>query len=300
MVNLDLYRVFYTVAKSGSLTKAAEELYISQPAVSRSIKQLETQLGVTLFTRTHRGMTLSAQGGKVIFPEVERALGLLEEAENRITEMNTSATGTIRIGASDTIFQYFLADKIAEFHERIPAVKIELMADFTPDTIEKLKSDKCDVAFVNLPITADGDLKLHANCMRLNDVFIVGEKYKALAENPVSLGTLKKYPLVLMDENTIARRSLNNFLSSVGVSFTPSIEVGSWDLMKRLVSKGMGVGVIPREYAKNRLDEKTLYEVKTDISLPVRSVGILLKKNASVSYALHCFIDLFIQTGKGL
>ena len=74
MVNLDLYRVFYTVAKSGSLTKAAEELYISQPAVSRSIKQLETQLGVTLFTRTHRGMTLSAQGGKVIFAEVERAL----------------------------------------------------------------------------------------------------------------------------------------------------------------------------------------------------------------------------------
>ena len=298
MVNLELYRVFYTVAKSGSLTKAAEELYISQPAVSRSIKQLETQLGVTLFTRTHRGMTLSAQGGKVIFSEVERALGLLEEAENRISEMNNSATGTLRIGASDTIFQYFLADKIAEFHERFPAVKIELMADFTPDTIEKLKSDKCDVAFVNLPITADSDLKLHANCMRLNDVFIVGEKYKELAGNSVSLATLKKYPLVLMDENTIARRSLNNFLSSVGVSFTPSIEVGSWDLMKRLVAKGMGVGVIPREYAKKRLDEKTLYEVKTDISLPVRSVGILLKKNATVSYALHCFIDLFTQTGK--
>ena len=90
MVNLDLYRVFYTVAKSGSLTKAAEELYISQPAVSRSIKQLETQLGVPLFTRTHRGMTLSAQGGKVIFNEVERALGLLSEAENRIEEMKNS------------------------------------------------------------------------------------------------------------------------------------------------------------------------------------------------------------------
>ena len=229
MVNLDLYRVFYTVAKSGSLTRAAEELYISQPAVSRSIKQLETQLGVTLFTRTHRGMVLSAKGGKVIFPEVERALGLLEEAENRILEMNNLATGTIRIGASDTIFEYFLADKIAEFHERFPSVKIELMADFTPDTIEKLKSDKCDVAFVNLPITADSDLKLYGNCMRLNDIFIAGEKYSSLSEKPISLSALKKYPLILMDENTIARRSLNNFLSSVGVSFTPSIEVGSWD-----------------------------------------------------------------------
>ncbi len=293
MVNLDLYRVFYTVAKSGSLTKAAEELYISQPAVSRSIKQLETQLGVSLFTRTHRGMTLSAQGGKVIFNEVERALSLLNEAENRIEEMKNSATGVIRIGASDTIFEYFLADKIVEFHERFPAVKFELTADFTPDTIEKLKADKCDVAFVNLPISPDPDLKLYGNCMRLNDVFVVGEKYKELAEQTVSLTELKRYPLILMDQNTVARRSLHNFLSSLGVDLQPSIEVGSWDLMKRLVLRGMGVGVIPREYAATQLQSGSLFEIKTDPALPVRSVGMLLPKNAPVSYALHSFIEDF-------
>ena len=293
MVNLDLYRVFYTVAKSGSLTKAAEELYISQPAVSRSIKQLETQLGVPLFTRTHRGMTLSAQGGKVIFNEVERALGLLSEAENRIEEMKNSATGLIRIGASDTIFEYFLADKIVEFHERFPAVKFELTADFTPDTIEKLKADKCDVAFVNLPISPDSDLKLYGNCMRLNDVFVVGEKYKTLAESTVSLKELKNYPLILMEENTVARRSLNGFFSSLGLELQPSIEVGSWDLMKRLVIRGMGVGVIPREYAKANINDGSLFELKTDTALPVRSVGMLLPKNARVSYALHSFIEDF-------
>ena len=293
MVNLDLYRVFYTVAKSGSLTKAAEELYISQPAVSRSIKQLETQLGVSLFTRTHRGMALSAQGGKVIFNEVERALSLLNEAENRIEEMKNSATGVIRIGASDTIFEYFLADKIVEFHERFPAVKFELTADFTPDTIEKLKADKCDVAFVNLPISPDPDLKLYGNCMRLNDVFVVGEKYKELAEKPLSLTELKNYPLILMDQNTVARRSLSNFLSSLGVDLQPSIEVGSWDFMKRLVLRGMGVGVIPREYVASQLQNGSLFEVKTDPALPVRSVGMLLPKNAPISYALHSFIEDF-------
>lgn len=291
MVNLDLYRVFYTVAKSGSLTKAAEELYISQPAVSRSIKQLETQLGVSLFTRTHRGMTLSAQGGKVIFAEVERALNLLNEAENRIEEMKTSATGTVRIGASDTIFEYFLADKIVDFHERFPSVKIELIADFTPDTIEKLKLDKIDVAFVNLPITPQPELKLYGNCMRLNDVFVVSEKYKELAQRPIPLAELKKYPLILMEKGTIARRTLDTFLGSLGVDLQPSIEVGSWDLMKRLVHRGMGVGLIPREYAVRRLEEKTLFEVKTDPALPVRSVGMLLKKNAPVSYALHSFLE---------
>ncbi len=293
MVNLDLYRVFYTVAKSGSLTRAAEELYISQPAVSRSIKQLETQLGVSLFTRTHRGMTLSAQGGKVIFNEVERALGLLNEAENRIEEMKNSATGLIRIGASDTIFEYFLADKIVEFHERFPAVKFELTADFTPDTIEKLKANKCDVAFVNLPISPDPDLKLYGNCMRLNDVFVVGEKYKSLAAQTTSLRELKNYPLILMEENTVARRSLNGFFSSLGLDLQPSIEVGSWDLMKRLVARGMGVGVIPREYAKSNMDSGALFELKTDVALPVRSVGMLLPKNAHVSYALHTFIEDF-------
>lgn len=298
MVNLELYRVFYTVAKCGSLTRAAEELYISQPAVSQSIKQLETQLGVRLFNRTHRGMELSALGGKLIFPEVERALGLLNAAESRVAEMQTAATGLIRIGASDTIFEYFLADKIVDFHEKYPAVKIELLADFTPDTIEKLKANRCDVAFVNLPIAVDPELTLHGNCMRLNDIFIVGEKYKDLANDPtMSLSKLKEYPLIMMDKNTVARRSLDNFLGAHGVELTPSIEVGGWDLMKRLVLRGMGIGVIPREYADRRLASGELFEIKTDPALPTRSVGMLLPKNATASYALHSFIE-FVLKGK--
>ncbi len=296
MVNLDLYRVFYTVAKCGSLTRAAEELYISQPAVSQSVKQLENQLGVTLFNRTHRGMELSAQGGKLIFDEVERALGLLNEAENRIAQTKMSATGTIRIGASDTIFEYFLADKIVDFHERFPAVKIELMADFTPDTIEKLKADRCDIAFVNLPITVDTELALYGNCMRLNDIFIAGEKYRELAGGNISLGQLKKYPLILMDKNTVSRHAIDNFFHTVGIELSPSIEVGSWDLMKRLVMRGMGIGVIPREYAKHRLETGELFEVETDPVLPVRSVGMLLPKNKPVSYALHSFIEYFKES----
>ena len=211
MVNLDLYRVFYTVAKSGSLTKAAEELYISQPAVSRSIKQLELQLGVSLFTRTHRGMKLSAQGGKIIFEQVERALQLLESAENCITEMKTTPTGTIRIGASDTIFEYFLADKIVDFHNRFPAVKIDLLADFSPDTIEKLKEDKCDVAFVNLPISPDPELRLHGNCMRLNDIFIAGQGFEGYKEEKNSLSSLQKLPLILWTRTPFPERAWITF-----------------------------------------------------------------------------------------
>ncbi len=293
MVNLDLYRVFYTVAKSGSLTRAAEELYISQPAVSRSIKQIESQLGVTLFIRTHRGMQLSPNGGELIFDEVERALNLLNDAENRIAEIKTSATGTIRIGASDTIFEYFLADKIVEFHERFPAVKFELLADITPDTVEKLKAEKCDVAFVNLPIENDPDLTLYGSCMRLNDIFIASDKFSELQGETVGMETLKKYPLILMEESTVSRKSLDNFLQSVGIALSPSIEVGSWELMKRLVLRGMGIGVIPKEYVEKHLNEGTLFQVQTDTALPVRSVGMLLPKHKPASYALHAFTEQF-------
>lgn len=293
MVNLELYKVFYTVAKCGSLTKAAEELYISQPAVSQSIKQLETQLGTPLFNRTHRGMELSAQGGKLIFDDVERALGLFNQAAARLAELKTSATGTIRIGASDTIFEYFLADKLADYHERFPAVKIELMADLTPDTIAKLKDKRCDVAFVNLPTAIDPALDLHGNCMRLNDIFVTGEKFMELSAKPVSFATLQKYPLILMEQGTVARKTLDSFCKSLGIELQPSIEVGSWDLMKRLVLRGMGIGVIPREYATRRLNEGSLFEIQTDPVLPARSVGMLLPKNEPVSYALHCFLDYF-------
>lgn len=293
MVNLELFRVFYTVAKSGSLTKAAEELYMSQPAVSQAIKRLENQLGISLFNRTYRGMELSAQGGKLIFSKVEQALSLFNEAENMITQINTSATGTIRIGASDTIFEYFLADKIVQFHEQFPAVKIELISDVSPRTLEDLKNNRCDVGFVNLPIQLDSDLTLYGNFMRLSDVFVTSDKYPELLNRTVPLAEMAQYPLISLDKNTVASQSLRRFLESVGVSIDPQMEIGSWDLMKRLVIRGMGVGVIPREYAKHRLQDGSLFEVKTDPALPARSVGMVLQKNAPVPYALRRFIQLF-------
>ena len=297
MVNLELYKVFYTVAKCGSLTRAAEELYISQPAVSQSIKQLETQLGVSLFNRTHRGMELSAQGGKVIFDKVEEALGLFQEAQVMLSQINSSATGTIRIGASDTIFEHVLSDKIVEFREKYPAVKIELLSGYSPQTLEALKNGEIDVAFVNLPMQVDEALSLYGNFSRLTDVFIVGEKYAPLAdehaETPIALTELTKYPLITLSKDTVATKSLNGFLSSLGVNLSSSIEIGSFELMKRLVAKGMGIGVLPREYAEKELADGSLKILQTDPALPARSVGMVLSKQATVPYSLRMFIELF-------
>lgn len=292
MVNLELYRVFYTVAKCGSLTKAAEELYISQPAVSQSIKQLENQLGTVLFNRTHRGMELSVQGGAQIFKSVEQALLLLDEAENKLIELKTTATGIIRIGASDTIFSYILADKIMEYHNKYPAVKFDLLCGTSLETIEQIKTNKVDIGFLNLPIE-DKEINITASVQHLNDIFVASDKFVELKEGIIPLKKLQEYPLLMLEMNTVARHAIINFSHSLGIHLHPDIEVGSWDLMKKLAVNGMGIACLPREYVQHRLSSGELFEIKTEPALPVRSVGMAMPKNKSIPYALREFISMF-------
>lgn len=292
MVNIELYRVFYTVAKCGSLTRAAEELFISQPAVSQAIKQLESQLGTTLFNRTHRGMELSVQGGKLIFRQVEEALNLLDAAENKLIELKTTATGTIRIGATDSIFSNILADKIVAFNEKYPAVKFELVTGTSPETLNQLKENKCDIGFINLPID-DKDVNFTGTVAHLSDIFVAGKKFADLKDKPINLKDLHEYPLLMIEENTVARRALTAYTQTMGISLSPDIEVANWDLMLKLAVSGMGIGCVPREYAVKELENGELFEVNVTPSLPVRGAGIALPKNVPIPFALREFISLF-------
>lgn len=294
MVNLELYKVFYTVAKSGSLTRAAQELFISQPAVSQSIKQLENQLGVPLFHRTHRGMELTAAGGKIIYKQIEQALTLVEDAESKLTMLNTTAAGALRIGATDAIFSYLLADKVAEYNEKYPAVKLDLLSATTPSTLDQLKEGKCDIAFVNLPLE-DDDVRFLGTVTHLSDVFVAGEKFSALRDRTLPFRALQEFPLLMIEGNTVARRALSATMRTLGVTLHPDIEVANWDLMKKLVVKGMGVGCIPREYCKKQFESGELFELKTEPALPVRGVGIAIAKHATLSYAMREFIAMFRQ-----
>ena len=292
MVNLDLYRVFYTVARCGSLTKAAEELYISQPAVSQAIKQLENQLGTPLFNRTHRGMELSAQGGRLVYDNVEQALSLLNGVEDKLSELKQSATGTLRIGASETIFQYCLADKLVEYRKLYPDVRFELLSDVSPVTIEQLKTNRCDVGFLNLPVPEDDEIRITDSIMLLSDVFIAGRAFEELRGKELSVWDLEKYPLVFLQSNTVARVAVDSYFKSLGVNVQPAVEVDSWGFMKRLVVEGMGVGCIPRQYALNKLSDGRLFELNVKPAMSARSVAVALPKNAGMTFALRAFLDL--------
>ncbi len=294
MVNIELYRVFYTVAKCGSLTRAAEELFISQPAVSQAIKQLEGQLGTPLFNRTHRGMELTAQGGKLIYAQVEEALSLLDGAENKLIELKTTASGTLRIGATDSIFSNILADKIVEYNKKYPAVHIELITGTTPETLTQLKDNKCDIGFINMPIE-DKDVSFKGTVAHLSDVFVASPvRFASLKGVKVPLSKLQEYPLLMIESNTVARRALAAFMQSLGAVLSPDIEVANWDLMLKFARCGMGIGCIPREYAAALLDSGELFEVDVSPALPVRAVGMALPKNVAAPYALREFMNMFV------
>ena len=283
MVNLELYRVFYTVAKCGSLTKAAEELFISQPAVSQAIKQLEGQLGGKLFNRTHKGMELSETGGKQIFPKVEKALKLFEDAESEYAELKDTATGIVRICASDTVSTHFLLPYIKEYHEKYPNVNLILQNGTSNETIDLLKSHKGDIGFVNLPID-DSDINLSNTVMQLHDTFVASDKFCELFGEVVDLKRLQDYPLLMLELSTATRQAIVSFAHSQGVHLHPEIELAS---LERI-----GIACIPREFVKHELEEGSVKEIITNPALPTRAVGLALPKNERMTFAVREFIKL--------
>jgi DNA-binding transcriptional LysR family regulator len=291
MVNLDLYRVFYTVAKCGSLTKAAEELYISQPAVSQAIKQLENQLGGKLFNRTHKGMELSETGGKQIFPIVEQALKLLTEAESKYSELKNTATGVVRICASDTVSTHFLLKYIKEYHQKYPDVNLILQNGTSAETIELLKSKKGDIGFVNLPID-DKDINLSNTVMQLHDTFVASDRFSELTGEVIDLKRLQDYPLLMLELSTATRQAIVSFAHSHGIHLHPEIELASLELMTELAKNGIGIACIPREFVRHEIESGTLKEIKTSPSLPTRAIGLALPKDVELTFAVKEFLAL--------
>lgn len=294
MVNLELYRVFYTVAKCGSLTKASEELYISQPAVSQAIKQLESQLGGKLFNRTHKGMELSETGGKQIFSLVEKALKLFDETEKKYSELKDTATGVIRICASDTVATHFLLPYIKEYHEKYPEVNLILQNGTSAETVELLKNKKGDIGFVNLPLD-DSGIDLCNTVMQLHDTFVASDKFIDLTDKVIDLKRLQDYPLLMLELSTATRQAIVSFAHSQGIHLHPEIELASLELMEELAKNGIGIACIPREFVIHELESGELKEIRTNPSLPTRAIGLALPKDGTMTFAVKEFIKMIIK-----
>ncbi len=286
---MEWYRVFYFAAKSGSLSRAAEELYITQPAVTHSIKQLEAKLGGQLFFRTSRGVKLTAEGA-VLFKYIEQAYNFIGTGERKIAEMHQLMDGEIKIGAGDTLCKHYLLPYLAAFHEAFPGVKIQVTNRTTPETINLLKQGNIDFGIVNLPV-ADAKLNVRES-LRIEDCFIAGHKYKQLSEGTVSLETLAAYPIILLEKGSSTRAYIDSFAGRHGVAIKPEIELGSIDLLVEFARTGFGIACVIKNFIAGELEQLGLFEIKLDKPIPPRNIGVITLKDVPMSSAATRFIEM--------
>lgn len=289
VTKLDLYKVFCQVGKSKSFSKASKELYMTQPAVSQAIMQLEGELDIRLFNRTSKGVTLTNEGS-LLYEYVNSAINLINVGEEKILEFKDLTIGELKIGVGDTISKYFLLPYLEEFHNRYPNLKFKIINGTTLELCALIKSGEIDIAICNLPID-DPSLEF-ITCGEVRDIFVCGEKYKDLTKKKISLEEMVKYPLIFLEPNSNSRKYVENFMLSNGIKISPEFELGSFDLLLEFAKINLGIACVVKEFSKDYLEQGLLYEVKVLEEIPSRSIGVCYLKSVSLSLASTKFVEI--------
>ncbi|MBR3209921.1 MAG: LysR family transcriptional regulator [Bacilli bacterium] len=283
-VDLELYRVFYTVAKNKHMTKASEELHISQPAISQSIKKLENQLGGTLFLRSNKGMELTEEG-KMFYEYVKGALELINNAENEFTSFKDLSKGEIKIGCSTTLTKLILIDSLKKFHIDYPNININITNNLTSNLINDLKLGKLDFVIFNESNIKETNLNLE-KIKELKQGFVYNPDF--YSDNINSFEDLNNIPLILQKEEANSRKLLDNIALQNNVKLIPKMEVVSQELITEFTNIGLGVGYAIIDLAKRNF--KKLKELNINKRIPKINIYLATNKSVSLTFASKMFI----------
>ncbi len=293
-IDFELYRIFYVVANHCNITKASEELCISQPAISRAIKNLEDQLGGQLFVRTKRGVVLTEEG-KEFYNYIKQAIEYINNAENKFTDLINLETGCIKIGISTTLTKEFLLPYLEKFHSLYPKIDIQIITYLTSDLMPKLRNGLIDIVILNLNNKDYGSDIEVIKCREINDCFVVSNKYKELINKEISLKDLNNYPLILQAKGSNTREFLDNVARENGITLKPNIELASYSLVVEFSKIGLGIGYATKEYIKKEIANKELYELKLKEKIPSRYIGIALSKNHVPNFSTKKLIEIITK-----
>ena len=283
-IDLELYRVFYMVAKNKHMTKASEELHISQPAISQSIKKLEEQLGGALFLRSNKGMELTKEG-EMFYEYVKGALELIHNAENEFTSFKDLSKGEIKIGCSTTLTKLILMDTLKEFHQDYPNISINISNDLTNNLINDLKVGKLDFVIFNESYIKETNLNLE----KLKDIkqgFIYNPEFYNDTIN--TFEDLNNVPLILQKEESNSRKLLDYIALQNNVKLIPKMEVVSQELITEFTNIGLGIGFSIIDLAKRKFNN--LKELNINKTIPKITISIATNKSVSLTYASKMFI----------
>lgn len=274
--NLSLYHIFYTVASCGNISRAAERLYISQPAISKSIRRLEDSMGLRLFSRSSRGVALT-EDGKLLYKHVQEAFCSLEAAGELLQRRHALGVSHLRIGASTTLCKYVLLPFLQSFVRRNPHVRITISCQSTYQTLALLENKKIDIGLIGRPEPLRGLEFLPLR--RIQDTFAATSDYLKNLELREQKGSLFDTAVFMMlDEENITRQFVNGYFRSHNIELSNILEVSTMDLLIEFAKTSLGIACVIREFVQSELERGALCEVETGIHFPQREIGFAFSR----------------------
>ena len=289
-INYELYKVFYHVATTLSFSEASRQLYISQSAVSQSVKTLEKKLGTPLFIRSTKSVQLTPEG-ETLLRHIEPAIQLIRQGEINLMEAGSLGGGQLRIGATDTICRYLLIPYLNQYHKLYPKVHIRIMNQTSLKCVDLLESGQVDLIVTNYPNSRMGNREQIQVISEFHDVFTASRAhYPQLENRRVSLKEIQNYPLLMLDRHSTTNEFLHQMFRREQLELIPEIELDSNDVLLDLASIGLGLAFVP-EYCLT--DHNKLYPIRLAEEMPSRKVVLATSGNVPITQAAREFLQLF-------
>lgn len=289
-INLEYYKIFYYVAQTGQFTAAADKLALSQPAVSQSIKNLETQLQTSLFTRTAKGVRLTPEG-EVLYTHVAKGYETIQLGAYKVTQMLNLETGEIRIGASDMTLQFYLLPYLEQFHQQYPGIKVSVTNGPTPETLKYMREGLIDFGIVSTPFPKPDGLRVDV-VKEIEDIFIAGKDFAHLKGTPLSYQMLAKLPFICLERNTSTRKNLDQMLARQDITLQPEFELATSDMIVQFTVRNLGIGYVMSEFARDYLRQGLLFQLQLPDPCPKRQFCIVTDKHTRLSSAASKLLQI--------
>lgn len=289
-INYDYYKTFYYVAKCGSVSRAAKLLLNNQPNLTRTIKNLEGQLGCPLFLRTNRGMKLTCEGEK-LYEHIRIAFEHIEAAENELTQSSNMESGTVFVAASEVALRCFLLPVLKKYREIYPGIHIRISNHSTPQAIAELKEGTADFAVVTTPTVYSPTLT-ETNVKSIREVAICSPRFKELTDRKVSVSELKNYPLISLGSDTKSYEFYSEFFKNCGEVYQPDIEAFTADQILPIAEADLGIGFVPREFI-HESDNVKIIDLAEKI--PMRSICLIKRTEQPLSIAARELEKMILQ-----
>lgn len=287
-INYELYKVFYYVAKTLSFSDASKQLFISQSAVSQSIKSLERKLDQPLFIRSTKKVKLTPEG-EILFKHIEPAINLIIRGENQLTDANALNGGQLRIGASDTICRYYLVPYLRSFHQHFPNVHIKVTNQTSARCVDLLENGQVDLIITNYPNPRINTIANVQKVKDFRDVFIANHQYDYLNRQPLDLTDLLSYPLLMLDRSAMTSEFLHSIFQQRQLDLVPEVELSSNDLLIDLARIGLGIAFIPDFCLPE--NDSDLFVLPLNETLPKRYLVAAYPDHGLLSEAARYFIE---------